>query len=104
MDIDEKTKKKILDFVDEAILATEEVWLTGSRSNGTSKVGSDWDVIVISEHCPRKYEDVFKTATQNSKFNIDGGHVEAVCVHPDVLALDSRPYFADCRKFGIRLR
>lgn len=104
MDISEDTKKAILDFVDSSFHGGTEVWLTGSRAIGTNITDSDWDVLVISEYCPKNREDVFNRATQNSQFLIDGGPIQAVCVHPDVLASDPRRYFEDCRKHGIRIR
>jgi len=104
MEISEVTKKAILDFLDTVFPKDSEVWITGSRAIGTNSPDSDWDVLVVSKYCPKKREDVFDRATQDSQFLVEGGPIQAVCVHPDVLASDSRLYFVDCRKYGIKLR
>lgn len=104
MVISKTAKQKILDFVDGIFPTDSEVWLTGSRAIGTNKPDSDWDVLVIHEYCPSKPVEVFNRATQTSKFTIDGGPIQAVGAHPDILTSDDRRYFADCRESGIRLR
>ena len=104
MGIGEDTKKLILDFVNGFFPDDSEVWLTGSRAIGTNRPDSDWDVLIVSEHCPKKREVVFSYATQISQFLVDGGPIEAVCVHPEILASDPRQYFVDCRKHGIKLQ
>jgi hypothetical protein len=81
----------------------EAVWLTGSRTRGQARQGSDWDVLVIHPDAP---DDEYRVLAAGSFTHPgpDGNLINGFMVRQRRLDTDPRPYFADCRQFGIRLR
>jgi Nucleotidyltransferase domain len=95
-------KAEILRFVDQIVPpGTTAVWLCGSRAKGTARAKSDWDVVAFHPSYSNRPEDLFK-ANQLGPHS-QGGEIELVIAHPDHWD-DPRPYMADCRAYGIKLR
>lgn len=100
--VDPNAQRSILQFVDSIVPGGgDSVWLTGSRARGDARPDSDWDVLVITRDAPRAPEKLFESNQLGP--TVGGGIIELVIAHPDHWH-DPRPYMADCRTFGIRLR
>ena len=95
----------LLEFVNLSVpRGAESVWLAGSRSRGTHRPDSDWDVIAFHPHASSKRE---KFAHSNSHGTMpDGTMIELIIAHPDHWddPGDENEYIRDVRRFGIRLR
>lgn len=92
----------ILAFVDSIIPGScESVWLTGSRARGDARSDSDWDVVAFTAAAPRGAGNLFKTSQIGP--DVGGGPIQLVVAHPSHWD-DPRPFMAECRRAGIRLR
>ena len=102
MPMTEMRKRQILDFVDSVVPGPSmEVWLTGSRAEGTARANSDWDVVAFT---PDMSSEPCKLFCSNQVKEIAPGVlVELVIAHPDHKN-DPRPYMTGLRQFGSRLR
>jgi hypothetical protein len=102
MPVSETEKRLILEFVDSVIPGpSNEVWLVGSRAEGTARPDSDWDVVAFT---PDMSSDPRKLFCNNQVKEIAAGMVvELVIAHPNHKH-DARPYMQGLRFFGIRLR
>jgi hypothetical protein len=102
MPMNETRKMQILNFVDSVVPGpSKEVWLAGSRAEGTARAGSDWDVVAFT---PDMSSEPCKLFSSNQVKEIAPGVlVELVIAHPDHKN-DPRPYMTGLRQFGIRLR
>jgi hypothetical protein len=103
MALTEDDRSRILAFVDTVVppRPCNEVWLVGSRAEGTERPDSDWDVLVFTIDAP---SDPSKLFYGNQKATVAPGFViELVWAHP-CLKGDSRRYLQGYRNFGIRLR
>lgn len=100
--LSEEHKSQILAFVDSVVPGPrQEVWLVGSRAQGTAREDSDWDVIAFT---PDMSPDPRKLFCSDQTKEIEPGVVvELVIAHPDHKR-DPRPYMAGWREFGIKLR
>jgi hypothetical protein len=93
----------LLAFVDANIPAgCESVSLTGSRARGDQRPESDWDVLVLHPDAPERARGLRQGTITGS--GPDGNRIEVVTARPHRLEADSRPCFADCKRYGIRLR
>src|SRR5690242_17399282 len=102
MPICETVKKQILDFVDSVVPGpSKEVWLAGSRAEGTAHADSDWDVVAFTPDMSSEPRKLF--CSNQIKKIAPGVLVELVIAHPDHKN-DPRPYMTGLRRFGIRLR
>jgi hypothetical protein len=98
----ETRTKQILDFVDSVVPGpSREVWLVGSRAQGTARADSDWDVVAFTPYMSSEPCKLF--CSNQVKEIAPGVLVELVIAHPDHKN-DPRPYMAGLRQFGIRLR
>ena len=103
MDLDENTKKVILDFVDTNVpRGGEYVWLAGSRVRGDARPNSDWDVIAFFRDYPIDSVPLF-ASNQKSTFLVEGGIIELVLAHPQHWN-DPSPYMTELWASGVRLR
>jgi hypothetical protein len=102
INVSEERKSQILAFVDSVVPGpSQDVWLVGSRAQGTARENSDWDVIAFT---PDMSPDPHKLFSSNQTREIAPGFViELVIAHPDHKN-DPRPYMAGWREFGIKLR
>jgi hypothetical protein len=100
--IDVKITSLILSFVDTIVPGPcNDVWLVGSRAEGTARPDSDWDVVAFT---PDMSPDPRKLFCSNQVSEIASGiKVELVIAHP-CHKNDPRRYMAGMRKFGIKLR
>lgn len=100
--VSEQRKAEILAFVDFVVPGpSKEVWLVGSRAEGTARQDSDWDVVAFT---PDVSSDPRKLFCSNQKREISPGViVELVVAHPSHKDA-SVPYMEGLRSFGIRLR
>jgi hypothetical protein len=102
--IDSAARTALLAFVDKVVPhGCASVWLTGSRAKGVHRPDSDWDVLALHPDAPDGDEEVFDRGTSSGTAP-DGNTIELIIACPHRLANDARRYFADCRRFGIRLR
>jgi Nucleotidyltransferase domain len=101
--IEPRARQAILDFVDSIVPdGGDSVWLTGSRVRGNHRPDSDWDVVAFTSDAQPGADKLFKF-NQMSPGRIDGGPVQLVIAHPSHWD-DPRPYMAELRQLGIRLR
>ena len=92
----------ILAFVDSIVPGrVESVWLTGSRARGNARADSDWDVVAFTAAASQAASDLFKTSQIGP--DVGGGPIQLVVAHPSHWD-DPRPFMAECRRAGIRLR
>jgi hypothetical protein len=100
--LNEEVQQQILRFVDSAVPGKNtEVWLCGSRAEGTERADRDWDVVAFTTEASLNPGDLFRSIQVREI--APGVLVELVIAHPDHKR-DPRPYMRDLGTFGFRLR
>jgi hypothetical protein len=100
--IDEATQAAILKFVDSVVPGPcDDIWLGGSRANGSAQADSAYDVVAFSSQAPAEDEDLF--AFSKTKEVAAGVKVALIVAHPRHWG-DPGDYMKDLRRHGFRLR